>query len=149
MSLLVGVLYRDPARPADAEPLRAAASRVRGVPPVIASAGPFGVFLGGEELPWRGDGSVIVAGHLDLLNLDELRSETGRGAPQEVVAALYEREGRQAIRRLRGSFAVAVWDSVNRRLLLAVDQVGMRRLYYAGGSPASASRPIPPRSSTI
>lgn len=131
MSLLVGVLYRDPARPADAEPLRATASRVRGVPPVIASAGPFGVFLGGEELPWRGDGSVIVAGHLDLLNLDELRSETGRGAPQEVVAALYAREGRQAIRRLRGSFAVAVWDSANRRLLLAVDQVGMRRLYYA------------------
>ena len=131
MSLLVGVLYRDPARPADAEPLRATASRVRGVPPVIASAGPFGVFLGGEELPWRGDGSVIVAGHLDLLNLDELRSETGRGAPQEVVAALYEREGRQAIRRLRGSFAVAVWDSANRRLMLAVDQVGMRRLYYA------------------
>lgn len=131
MSLLVGVLYRDPARPADAEPLRATASRVRGVPPVIASAGPFGVFLGGEEHPWRGDGSVIVAGHLDLLNLDELRSETGRGAPQEVVAALYEREGRQAIRRLRGSFAVAVWDSANRRLMLAVDQVGMRRLYYA------------------
>lgn len=130
MSLLGGVLYRDPARPADAGPLRAIASRIRGVPPVIASAGPFGVFLGGEELPWRGDGSVIVAGHLDLLNLDELRSETGRGAPQEVVAALYEREGRQAIRRLRGSFAVAVWDSASRRLLLAVDQVGARRLYY-------------------
>jgi len=130
MSLLGGVLYRDPARRADAGPLRAAASRAPGVPAVVASAGPFGVFLGGEEPPWRGDGSVIVAGHLDLLNLDELRSETGRGAPQEVVAALYQREGRQAIRRLRGSFAVAVWDSASRRLLLAVDQVGMRRLYY-------------------
>jgi asparagine synthase (glutamine-hydrolysing) len=68
---------------------------------------------------------------MDLCNLDELRSATGRAAPQEVLAALYERDGRQAIRRLRGAFAVVIWDSTRRLLLLAVDHVGIRRLYYA------------------
>jgi len=143
LSLLGGLLHRDPARPADAVRLRAIASRGRELSPAIASVGPFGVFLGGEELPWRGDGSVIVAGDLDLLNLDELRSATGRGAPQEVLAALYQQEGPPAIRRLRGAFAVAIWDSAKRVLLLAVDHMGMRRLHYAVTSDgvAFASRP--------
>jgi len=130
ISQIGGLLFRDPVQPADSARLREMASRSRVASSAIACAGAFGVFLGGEELPWRGDGSVIVAGHLDLLNLDELRSATGRGAPQEVLAALYEREGQQAIRRLRGAFAVAVWDSRRRLLLLAVDHLGMRRLYY-------------------
>jgi asparagine synthase (glutamine-hydrolysing) len=118
--------------------------------PAIACADAFGVFLDGDELPWRGDGSVIVAGHLDLLNLDELRSATGRGTPQEVLAALYQREGPSAVRRLRGAFAVALWDSACRRLVLATDHMGMRRLYYgvtsdgvAFGSRASVLRGLP------
>ena len=143
MSLLGGLLRGDAARPADLARLRDMAARSREISPAIAASGPFGVFLGGEELPGRGDGSVIVAGDLDLLNLDELRSATGRVAPQEALAVLYEREGREAIRRLRGAFAVAVWDSARRLLLLAVDQVGMRRLYYAVTSAgvSFASRP--------
>jgi asparagine synthase (glutamine-hydrolysing) len=143
VSLLGGLLRGDAARPADLARLRDMAARSREISPAIAASGPFGVFLGGEELPGRGDGSVIVAGDLDLLNLDELRSATGRVAPQEALAVLYEREGREAIRRLRGAFAVAVWDSARRLLLLAVDQVGMRRLYYAVTSAgvSFASRP--------
>jgi asparagine synthase (glutamine-hydrolysing) len=143
VSILGGLLQRDAARPVDLERLRAAAGRTRELRPTFASAGPFGVFLGGDEVPWRGDGSVIVAGELDLLNLDELRAATGRVAPQEVLAALYEREGERAVRQLHGAFAVAVWDSARRRLLLAVDQVGMRRLYYAvtADGVSFASRP--------
>jgi len=131
MSLLGGLINRDASRPVDVARLCAIAARGRELSPAIATAGPFGVFLGGEEVPWRGDGAVIVAGDLDLLNLDELRSATGRGAPQEMLAALYQQEGPRALRRLRGAFAVAVWDSVKRVLLLAVDHIGMRRLHYA------------------
>jgi len=143
VSVLGGLLGSDAARPADLDRLRDMAARSRESSPAIAASGPFGVFLGGEELPWQGDGSVIVAGDFDLLNLDELRSATGRVAPQEALAVLFEREGREAIRRLRGAFAVAVWDSARRLLLLAVDQVGLRRLYYAVTSAgvSFASRP--------
>ena len=143
MSVLGGLLGGDAARPADLARVRDMAARSRESSPAIAASGPFGVFLGGEELPWQGDGSVIVAGDFDLLNLDELRSATGRVAPQEALAVLFEREGREAIRRLRGAFAVAVWDSARRLLLLAVDQVGLRRLYYAVTSAgvSFASRP--------
>jgi asparagine synthase (glutamine-hydrolysing) len=131
MSRLGGLLFRDPARSADAAELREMAARGGVGSPALACVGGFGVFLDGEELPWRGNGSVVVAGQLDLLNLDELRSATGRGAAQEVVAALYEREGPHAVGRLRGAFTVALWDAGRRRLLLAADQTGMRRLYYA------------------
>jgi len=143
VSALGGLLHGDAARPADLARLRDMAGRSRESSPAIAATGPFGVFLGGEELPWRGDGSVIVAGDLDLLNLDELHAATGRAAPLEALAVLYEREGREAIRRLRGAFAVALWDAARRLLLLAVDQVGMRRLYYAVTSDgvSFASRP--------
>jgi asparagine synthase (glutamine-hydrolysing) len=143
VSVLGGLLGGDAARPADLTRLRDMAARSRENSPAMAASGPFGVFLGGEELPWQGDGSVIVAGEFDLLNLDELRSATGRVAPQEALAVLYEREGREAIRRLRGAFSVAVWDSARRLLVLAVDQVGLRRLYYAVTSAgvSFASRP--------
>src|SRR6185503_371015 len=123
VSVLGGLLGGDAARPADLTRLRDMAARSRENSPAMAASGPFGVFLGGEELPWQGDGSIIVAGEFDLLNLDELRSATGRVAPQEALAVLYEREGQEAIRRLRGAFSVAVWDSARRLLVLAVDQV--------------------------
>jgi asparagine synthase (glutamine-hydrolysing) len=49
----------------------------------------------------------------------------------EVVAHAYEEWGPQAVARLRGPFACAVWDAEARRLVLARDHIGLRGLYYA------------------
>jgi len=43
---------------------------------------------------------------------------------------LYKREGLTFLKRLRGSFAMALWDASARRLILAVDPFATRPLYY-------------------
>ena len=48
----------------------------------------------------------------------------------ETVLHLYERGGERAVERMRGMFALAIWDSLERRLFLARDRYGVKPLYY-------------------
>ena len=48
----------------------------------------------------------------------------------EVVPHLYEEYGDQFLEKLRGMFALAIWDSKRQRLLLARDRFGKKPLYY-------------------
>ena len=48
----------------------------------------------------------------------------------ETVLHLYERLGERAVERLRGMFAMAIWDIRERRLFLARDRYGVKPLYY-------------------
>ena len=54
---------------------------------------------------------------------------------------LYEEHGDGFAERLRGMFAVAIWDAPRRRLVLARDRFGIKPLYYrdADGELAFAS----------
>jgi asparagine synthase (glutamine-hydrolysing) len=49
----------------------------------------------------------------------------------ELVAHLYEERGLQAVKALRGAFALALWDERLQRLVLARDQLGLVPLCYA------------------
>jgi len=48
----------------------------------------------------------------------------------EVILAAYERFGVKCLEHLRGMFALAIWDSLERTLLLARDRLGKKPLYY-------------------
>jgi asparagine synthase (glutamine-hydrolysing) len=51
----------------------------------------------------------------------------------EVILALYQRHGYQALGHLPGMFAFAIWDDRKQELLCARDRFGEKPLYYATG----------------
>lgn len=48
----------------------------------------------------------------------------------EIVAAAYEGWGTDCFARLIGDWALSIWDPNGRSVILAVDPIGVRRLYY-------------------
>jgi len=84
------------------------------------------------------DGSVWIVFNGEIYNYLELRRElTAAGhrfatqSDTETVVHLYEQEGVNGLCKLRGMFALAIWDAHNRKLLLARDRFGEKPLYYA------------------
>ena len=49
----------------------------------------------------------------------------------EVVLHLYEQYGDHCVEKMRGMFAFAIWDTRERKLLLARDRLGIKPLYFA------------------
>jgi len=70
----------------------------------------------------------------ETYNFKELRRELGgewaSNTDTEVVLRAYRRWGVDAFRRLRGMFALAIWDNRKQRLILARDPLGIKPLYY-------------------
>ncbi len=94
------------------------------------------------------DGTLHVVQNGEIYNYRELRRELEHAGHQfrtqgdtEVPLHLYEEHGDRFAERLRGMFAIAIWDARRRRLVLARDRFGIKPLYYraADGELAFAS----------
>ncbi len=82
--------------------------------------------------------SAILAFNGEIYNVGELRNELERrghsfrgGSDTEVVLACYDEWSVDSFARLRGMFALAIWDARRRRLLIVRDRLGIKPLYYA------------------
>jgi asparagine synthase (glutamine-hydrolysing) len=84
------------------------------------------------------DERVWIAFNGEIYNHQTLRAELEKKghhyrtrSDTETIVHLYEEEGPLFARRMNGMFAIALWDSVRRRMVLVRDRLGIKPLYYA------------------
>src|SRR5438067_386837 len=103
---------------------------------------------GGDQPIFNEDGTCVVVQNGEIYNhpdlMRELQSEGHvyrTHSDTETLVHLYEQHDLDFARRLRGMFAVAIWDARRRRLILARDRYGIKPLYYraVGGTLEFAS----------
>ena len=150
---ICGKINRDPDAPVDEGAIRRMAA-------VLAHRGPDGegvfvkdhVGLGHRRLAIidlspaahqpmsNDDGSIWIVFNGEIYNFHELRDALIRKghifrsrSDTEVIVHLYEDLGPEALRALRGMFALAIWDANHRQLLLARDRLGKKPLFYFAG----------------
>ncbi len=93
---------------------------------------------GGHQPVRNETGSVWAVLNGEIYNYRELRRELIQKGHRfqsdcdtEVLVHLYEEEGPEAVYRLRGMFAYAIWDRERDLVLLVRDRLGIKPLYYS------------------
>lgn len=76
-----------------------------------------------------------IYNHRDIRHHLKARGHVFKGhSDTEVLPHLYEEEGPEFVSKLRGMFALAIYDTRSRTLTLARDRFGIKPLFYAPGT---------------
>src|SRR5690242_13686212 len=82
-------------------------------------------------------GHLTVAADADLVDVASLAQTLALPANAasnmpvaELIARLYLSKGADFLKVLHGAFSIALWDAAAERLILAIDRMGIKSLYY-------------------
>ncbi|MBS0151299.1 MAG: asparagine synthase (glutamine-hydrolyzing) [Nitrospira sp.] len=94
--------------------------------------------MSGHQPLGNEDDTIWVVLNGEIYNFVELREQLEQKGHRlrtrsdtEVIVHLYEEYGETFVEHLRGMFAIALWDTRCRRLVLVRDRLGKKPLYYA------------------
>jgi asparagine synthase (glutamine-hydrolysing) len=92
----------------------------------------------GQQPIFNETGEIAIVFNGEIYNFLELRPELeSRGhvfktnSDTEVIVHLYEEMGARCVERLRGMFAIAIYDARTHRLFAARDRLGKKPFFYA------------------
>ena len=93
---------------------------------------------GGHQPVSNENGTIWAVQNGELYNHEDLRRRLAADGhtfrsdcDTDILPHLYEYAGTAFAERLRGKFAIAVWDESRRRAVIARDRLGVKPLYYA------------------
>jgi asparagine synthase (glutamine-hydrolysing) len=146
---ICGQLVSEPARGADANLLRRLNATIRHRGPDSEGyyvKGSVGLAIsrlaiidvaGGHQPIRNEDDTIVVVFNGEIYNFRALRAELENlghrfrtQSDTEVIVHSYEQWGDEALHRFNGMFAIALWDELQERLLLARDRMGKKPLYW-------------------
>jgi asparagine synthase (glutamine-hydrolysing) len=89
-----------------------------------------------EKQPHVSSSGAVITWDGRLDNRAELISElhnslTSSSTDVDIVAAAYEKWGAESFAKLIGDWALSIWNSRERSMLLAKDPIGIRHLFYS------------------
>jgi len=80
---------------------------------------------------------IVTIFNGEIYNFRELRKDLENkghrfytNSDTEVIVHQYEEDGERCVEKFRGMFAIALWDSVKKKLLLMRDRLGIKPLFY-------------------
>ena len=93
--------------------------------------------LAGHQPMSTDNGRYWIAFNGEIYNFQELRSQLeAKGehfssrTDTEVILKLYKHTGAECVKQLRGMFAFAIWDNLEKTCFLARDPLGIKPLYF-------------------
>jgi asparagine synthase (glutamine-hydrolysing) len=92
---------------------------------------------GGQQPIWNEDHRILsvvngeIYNHQDIRERIKSRHQFASRSDCEVVVHLYEEGQDELLNQLNGMYALLVWDTRERKLLLARDRLGIKPLFYA------------------
>ena len=93
---------------------------------------------GGQQPFANEDGTMQVVANGEIYNFQDVKADLVRRGHQfrsrsdvEVLVHAYEEWGEAFLQRIRGMFALAIWDSRTQTLIAARDRAGEKPLYYS------------------
>ncbi len=93
---------------------------------------------GGQQPIFNHDKTKVIVFNGEIYNFQELRKDLEddgdkfyTNSDTEVILHLYEKYGVDCLQHLRGMFAIAIWDDVEKTLFIARDRVGKKPLLYS------------------
>ncbi len=91
-----------------------------------------------EQLICNGDGNIWICSDGGIYNSEILKAQLQKrgyrfesDTEDEVIIHCYEEYGMEFANKLRGSFALALWDNNKKKLILVRDSLGEKPLYYS------------------